>query len=126
VLFRSGIGQRLPTDLLRHWRRSRPTAWLERNPLLVVKTIHVPGSYYGSEWLLVSRVRATTVGAMLAALQPERQERTPGLFSSRVMNNWQTLDIHHYLTLRRHQTESRTQRPLHPDPCRPHLRVRAQ
>ena len=95
-----GIGQRLPTELLRHWRRSRSAAWLERNPLLVVRTVHVPGSYYGSEWLLISRVRATTgLLAMLAALQPERSDRSLRLFSSRSMNNWQTLDIHHYLTL---------------------------
>jgi hypothetical protein len=95
-----GIGQRLPRDLLRHWRRSRSTAWLERNPLLVVRTVHVPGSYYGSEWLLVSRVRATTgLLAMLATLQPERSSRSSRLFSSRFINNWETLDIHHYLTL---------------------------
>ena len=49
-----GIGQRLPTELLRHWYSSRSAAWLERNPLLVVGTVHVPGSYYyGSEWLLI-------------------------------------------------------------------------
>ncbi len=95
-----GISQAIPVELLRHWRRSRPTGWLERNPLLVVRTVHVPGSYYGSEWLLVSRVRAATgLLAMLAALQPERADRAPRLFSSRMMNNWQTLDIHHYLTL---------------------------
>jgi hypothetical protein len=95
-----GIGQELPRELIRHWHRSRSAAWLERNPLLVLRTIHVPGSYYGSEWLLVSRVRATTgLLAMLAALQPERTEGSPRLFSSRSMNNWQTLDIHHYLTL---------------------------
>lgn len=95
-----GIRQRLPTELLRHWRRSRSAAWLERNPLLVVRTVHVPGSYYGNEWLLISRVRATTgLLAMLAVLQPERSDRSPRLFSSRSMNNWQTLDIHHYLTL---------------------------
>jgi hypothetical protein len=95
-----GIGQALPIELLRHWRRSRPTGWLERNPLLVVRTVYVPGSYYDSEWLLVSRVRAATgLLAMLAALQPERVDRASRLFSSRMANNWQTLDIHHYLTL---------------------------
>lgn len=95
-----GIGQRLPYDLVRHWYRSRSATWLERNPLLVLRTIHIPGSYYGNEWLLVSRVRATTgLLAMLAALQHQRTDRVPRLFSSRWMNNWQTLDIHHYLTL---------------------------
>ena len=95
-----GIGQRIPAELLRHWRRSRSAAWLERNPLLVVRTVHIPGSYYGSEWLLVSLVRAATgLLAMLAALQPGRLDRSYRLFSTRFMNNWQTLDIHHYITL---------------------------
>lgn len=95
-----GIRHQLPAGLLRHWRRSRSATWLERNPLLVVRTVHFPGSYYGGEWLLISRVRATTgLLAMLAALQPERSARAPRLFSSRSVNNWQTLDIHHYLTL---------------------------
>ena len=95
-----GIGQGLPRDLIRHWHRSRSAEWLERNPLLVLRTIHVPGSYYGSEWLLVSRIQATTgMLAMLAALQPASTDRSPRLFSSRSMNNWQTLDIHHYLIL---------------------------
>lgn len=66
----------------------------------MLRTINVPGSYYGSEWLLVSRVRATTgLLAMLSALQREPTEPSGGLFSTRTMNNWQTLDIHHYLTL---------------------------
>ena len=95
-----GISQHIPNDRIRHWRRSRSAEWLERNPLLVLRTIHVPGSYYGSEWLLISRVRATAgLLAMLAALQRERTDPTARLFSTRSMNNWQTLDIHHYLTL---------------------------
>lgn len=95
-----GISQQIPHGLVRHWRRSRSAEWLERNPLLVLRTIHVPGSYYGSEWLLVSRVRATTgLLAMLAALQREPADHASRLFSTRTMNNRQTLDIHHYITL---------------------------
>src|SRR5207245_4853008 len=30
-----GIRQQIPQDLMEHWRRSRPTKWLERNPLLI-------------------------------------------------------------------------------------------
>lgn len=94
-----GVRKQVPTELVEHWRRSRPTGWLERNPLLAVRTIQLPGSYYGNEWLLVSRVRSTTgLLCMLAALQPP-SDRTGKLFSTRTMNNFQTLDIHHYITL---------------------------
>lgn len=93
------VKKRLPTERLEHWRRSRPTKWLENNPLLVMRTVQLPGSYYANEWLLVSRVRATTaLLGMLAALQPPSTPKS-GLFSTRTMNNWQTLDIHHYITL---------------------------
>lgn len=95
-----GVQQRLPEDLLKHWLDSRPTEWLEANPLLVVRTINVPGYYYDNEPLLLARLRAvTSLMAMLAALQPDEASRSETLFSSRQLNNWQTLDIHHYIVL---------------------------
>ena len=95
-----GIKKRIPVNLIRHWHRSRDTTWLERNPLLIVRTIQWPGSYYGNEWLLLSRLRASAgVLSMLSALQPHREEITARQFSSAMVNNWQTLDIHHYFAL---------------------------
>jgi hypothetical protein len=95
-----GIKKRLPVELIKHWRRSRNTIWLERNPLLIVRAIQWPGSYYGNEWLLLSRLRASAGAlSMLAALQPHPQEGAARLFSSANSNNWQTLDIHHYFAL---------------------------
>jgi hypothetical protein len=56
--------------------------------------------YYENEFLLLGRVRAITASlVMLAALQPHGQGREATLFSSSSINNWQTLDIHHYITL---------------------------
>jgi hypothetical protein len=95
-----GIKKGLPVELIKHWRRSRNTTWLERNPLLIVRAIQWPGSYYGNEWLLLSRLRASAGAlSMLAALQPPPQEGAARLFSSANTNNWQTLDIHHYFAL---------------------------
>jgi hypothetical protein len=95
------IKQELPIGLLEHWRRSRPTKWLERNPLIVIRASQVPGgSYYTNEGLLLSRLQASTGQiALLAALQPPMETRAGTLFSTRIMNNWETLDIHHYLAL---------------------------
>lgn len=95
-----GVARTIPRDLLEHWRLSRGADWLERNPLLVVRVNHLPGSYYANEHLLLNRVQSV-VGllSLLAALQPAATDRAGVLTSSRRMNNWETLDIHHYLTL---------------------------
>ena len=95
-----GVQQRLPRDLLEHWRRSRPTGWLESNPLMAVRAVNLRGFYYDNEPLLLARLRAVTaLLGMLAALQPDEASRSETLFSSRQLNNWQTLDIHHYIVL---------------------------
>lgn len=95
-----GVNKALPRDLLEHWRLSRGAEWLERNPLLMVRTNHLPGSYYANEHLLINRVQSV-VGllSLLAALQPATTDRVGFLTSSSRMNNWETLDIHHYLAL---------------------------
>lgn len=95
-----GVNKAVPRDLIEHWRRSRGAKWLERNPLLVVRANHLPGSYYANEHLLMNRVQSV-VGllSLLAALQPATTDRVGHLLSSSRMNNWETLDIHHYLAL---------------------------
>lgn len=94
------IRERVPYDLIEHWSRSRPTKWLERNPLLAVRTVNVPGYYYDNEFLLLARVRAVTaLLGMLGSLQPAEHERGETLFSSARANNWETQDIHHYIVL---------------------------
>lgn len=95
-----GIPERLPYELIEHWRRSRPTEWLERNPLLAVRALHAPGGYYENEFLILARVRAAaTLLAMLATFQSAERSRGEVLFSSSSVNNFQTLDIHHYIVL---------------------------
>ena len=95
------VKQQLPIELFKHWRRSRPTKWLEHNPLLVVRASHMPGgSFYTVEDLLLSRLQAATGQiALLAALQPPTEVRAGTLLSTRIVNNWETLDIQHYLAL---------------------------
>lgn len=103
-----GARKSIDDELLNHWHRSRSTNWLERNPLLAIRTVQLPGSYYGNEWLLMTRLKAVTVLlCMLAALQPPA-ERASRLFSSRTINNWQTLDIHHYIALYDNPNRKRT------------------
>jgi hypothetical protein len=95
-----GVDGVAPAESIRHWRRSRQTRWLELNPLLCVRVAEAAGTYYGNEALLLSRLQtATAFVAMLAALQPAGHGGDRPITSTWVINNQQTLDIHHYLVL---------------------------
>lgn len=90
----------MPANLIQHWSRTG-ARWLEINPLLVVKVQSFPGSYYENQFLLMTKLRsATTLLSMLATLQPTTlsSDREHLLSSSRI-NNFQTLDIKHYIVL---------------------------
>lgn len=95
-----GVKKGVEHDLVEHWRKSRGARWLADNPLLVAGVTSVTGYYYENEFLLLGRVRAITAAvAMLAALQPRKEDRAATLFSSSQINNWETRDVRHYLLL---------------------------
>jgi hypothetical protein len=94
-----GIRGSVRRDLVEHYMRSRPLKWITNNPLLMVKTSVFSDGYYENQHLLMGRLRtATTFIHMLSALgnaqDPDVQAK---YFSSSMVNNWQTLDIKHYL-----------------------------
>jgi|SRR5215211_3998473 len=97
---RRAFGVRKPADpeLVRHWFRSRPTEWLEHNPLLAIRMTTQRGSFFDTEVVVVSRVRAATARlAMISTFQGGDPDRPSFLFSTSRINNWETLDIHHYI-----------------------------
>lgn len=95
-----GVRKAAPRDLLEHWERSRAARWMYRNPLLIARVSTVPGGYYDNQFLLLGRLRITaTLLTMLSALQPRSDERAGHLFSSARINNFETLDIKHYMVL---------------------------
>lgn len=94
-----GIGKRVPDDLIEHWHRSRDAEWIVHNPLLVLRTRSLPGYYYDNQFLVIGRIKiVVTLIAMLGALQPPLEGKDR-FWSSSQINNWETLDIHHYITL---------------------------
>lgn len=95
-----GVKQELPVALIEHNRRTRPTKWLERNPLLVLRVRSFTGSYYQNQLPLTIKLRfATALLYMLAVLERPYVKGVHDWASSSSVNNWQTLDIHHYLLL---------------------------
>jgi len=93
-----GIKRKIPIDLLEHWHRSRSLKWLERNPLLIAKIHSFPGDYYENQFYITNKLKiATTLILMFNSLQNFHSPREGYLLSSSRTNNWETLDIRHYL-----------------------------
>jgi hypothetical protein len=89
----------VPEDNLHHHMRIHPTAWLTRNPLLLVKTRVFSGSTYENQRFLLLKLQiSTSLLLFLASLERSLQGKKPPKWtSSQATNNWETLDIHHYL-----------------------------
>jgi hypothetical protein len=97
---RLGVRRRGPVELIEHYSRSRPTQWLTRNPLMLVKARTFTGDYYENQrFLMLHLERACSLLFMLHAFQNGLSKRTPHLFSSSRVNNWNTLDIKHFLLM---------------------------
>jgi len=91
------INKNIPVDLIEHWHRSRPTKWIEKNPLLVAKIHSYPGDYYENQFFISNKLKlSTTLLLMLNSFQNFTSSNDGYSFSSSRANNWETLDIKHY------------------------------
>lgn len=92
-----GVNKSIPHELLRHWRKTRSTKWLERNPLLILRVHSFPGDYYENQFFIANKLRISTTSLlMLNSIQNFVSSREGYLLSSARTNNWETLDIKHY------------------------------
>jgi hypothetical protein len=104
---RFGLNGDAPADLIEHWHRSRGASWLHANPLLIARVTALSGSYYSNEPLLMSRLQVSAaLIAMASTFHSLDGDPRPAYLSSRSLNNFQTLDIRHYMLLTPGQHES--------------------
>jgi len=93
-----GIRERLPRDLLTHYIRSRSLNWFTHNPLLVVKIRSFSGSYSETQALFLIKLKlASSVLFMMKSFEEGLVKSGDRFGSSARVNNFQTLDIKHYL-----------------------------
>lgn len=93
-----GINASLPSQRIQHWFNSRDTDWLERNPLLLVRTNVCAFNAFEVQNLLLMKLKlATSHVFFLASMQPEDATDATNLTSSAIVNAQHTLDISHYL-----------------------------
>ena len=94
---------------MEHYIRSRPLKWIINNPLLLLRTRAFSGEYYENQlFLLIELYYATALVAMLSVLSKRvGTKEIPAWSSTARVNNFQTLDIKHYMAfqvpVRRHR-----------------------
>jgi hypothetical protein len=93
-----GITQAIPIDFKFEFQRE-VLAWMTKNPLLAVRMASTTSGYYENQFIIMVKLRlATVLVQMLAALgRTDRVNPDAYNLSTARANNWQTLDIHHYI-----------------------------
>ncbi|NRD89478.1 hypothetical protein C8024_08500 [Sphingopyxis sp. BSNA05] len=85
------------TDL-QHLHSMGVLKWLTRNPLVMVKVASHTGEYYENQFVYTLKLRlGATLAVMLWALAEDRNKHPSEMETTAKINNWQTLDFHHYL-----------------------------
>jgi hypothetical protein len=97
-----GIRHAIPKDRMDHLLRSGKSGilkWMTQNPILLVRSRVFSGSYFENQFLLVIKLKiALAFATMLYSFQKKQGEvGARKLFSTSNLNNFETLDIRHYL-----------------------------
>lgn len=82
-----------------HYYRSRHLKWFDNNPLLFLNFRFSQYDRFDNVRFIMEKINFTTNKLyFLYALRSER-DRVGSLFSTKTTNNWETLDIKHFLTV---------------------------
>lgn len=94
-----GLDRHIERSDIEHYVRSRPLKWFRANPLLVVSIATLTSGYYENQFIYVIKLKLSTALIMMLSTVGDRPDPDVRLRqgSSARVNNWQTLDIHHYL-----------------------------
>lgn len=93
------ISKRLPVETIKHYIRSRSLQWTTKNPLLICRFHSLAGSMYEMAPAVIIKLRFAKGYLVLLDTLSQRHKKSSTFrgFSTSVMNNWETLDIKHYL-----------------------------
>ncbi|WP_211236026.1 HEPN domain-containing protein [Leisingera aquimarina] len=95
---RLGVSGKIDASDLAHHTRAGTMDWMTSNPLMMVKLASHTGAYFENQFIYTLKIRiSSALTAMLYALAADRGEKVSDFNTTARVNNWETLDIHHYL-----------------------------
>lgn len=95
---RLGVAGKIDASDLRHHTRAGNMDWMTSNPLMMVRVASHTGAYFENQFIYTLKIKvAAVLAAMLYALAADRGKKVGKFHTTARVNNWETLDIHHYL-----------------------------
>lgn len=91
-----GIRQRIAFDDFQHFATN--VTWLDRNPLMMVRLTSHTGDMFENQFVYSLKIRSVaSCLLMLHALSVEKTAPVESFLTTSSVNNWETLDIRHYV-----------------------------
>lgn len=104
---RIGVAGKIDASDLRHHTRAGNMEWFTRNPLMMVRLASHTGAYFENQFIYTLKIRVSAaLAAMLYALAADRSIKVGEFYTTARVNNWETLDIHHYLVGEAHANKA--------------------
>lgn len=92
-------GKQLIVEDLEHYYLSRNLKWLERNPLLLFSFNFSQLTPYENQAIILEKLSHITNQLYFVSVLRSDNSHLGGLFSTKRTNNWETLDLKHFLTI---------------------------
>ncbi len=93
--------KKLDLDLFRHYYVSRNLKWFERNPLIFFHFKFSQVERYDNVAFILEKMSFITNKLYFLYTLRSEKDKVGSLFSTTNSNNWETLDINHFLTISR-------------------------
>lgn len=93
------IGKPLNNGDLQHFYLSRNLKWLERNPLLLFSFNFSQLNPFENQAIILEKLAHITNKLYFVSVLRSEKSDLGKLFSTKMTNNWETLDLKHFLTI---------------------------
>lgn len=91
--------KKLDKSLFKHFHDSRHLSWFERNPIMVLHFKFSQQERFDNLRFIIQKINFITNKLYFLSALANIDDKTGSAFSTRNTNNWETLDIKHFLTV---------------------------
>ena len=91
--------KKLDEGLFRHFYESRSLKWFERNPVMLMHFKFSQQERFDNTRFILEKINFVTNKLYFLSVLTNVEDAKGALFSTRNTNNWETLDIKHFLTV---------------------------
>lgn len=107
------FGKKIDISLLHHFYKSRSLKWLTKNPLLLFEFNFTQLTPFDNLSIILEKLSHITNKLYFISVLRSEESDLGKLFSTKNTNNWETLDLEHFLTINGNNTDNFFCLPIH-------------